>query len=52
MNGNKSETSKGYRSGRHHHQRNCGAQPGGADTPPAICCAWVDEFEQPVFAWK
>lgn len=35
-----------YRSGRQHHQRNCGAHPGAADVPPAICCAWVDEFDQ------
>lgn len=35
-----------YLSGRHHHQRNCGPRPGGADAPPAICCAWVDEFDQ------
>jgi len=35
-----------YRNGRQHFQRNCGARPGSADTPPAICCAWVDEFHQ------
>ena len=35
-----------YHNGRQHFQRNCGARPGGADTPPAICCAWVDEFHQ------
>lgn len=35
-----------YRNGRHHFQRNCGPRPGGADTPPAVCCAWVDEFHQ------
>ena len=35
-----------YRNGRHHFQRNCGARPGGADAPPAVCCAWVDEFAQ------
>lgn len=35
-----------YRNGRQHFQRNCGARPGGADTPPDICCAWVDEFHQ------
>ncbi len=35
-----------YRNGRQHHQRNCGARPGAADTPTAICCAWVDEFDQ------
>ncbi|MFZ2989295.1 type I-F CRISPR-associated helicase Cas3f, partial [Ideonella sp.] len=35
-----------YRNGRQHYQRNCGARPGAADAPPAICCAWVDEFEQ------
>jgi CRISPR-associated endonuclease/helicase Cas3 len=35
-----------YRNGRQHFQRNRGARPGGADTPPAVCCAWVDEFRQ------
>lgn len=35
-----------YRNGRQHYQRNCGARPGGADTPPAVCCVWVDEFDQ------
>ncbi|MBQ0959804.1 type I-F CRISPR-associated helicase Cas3 [Ideonella sp. 4Y11] len=35
-----------YRNGRHHFQRNCGAHPGGADIPPVVCCAWVDEFNQ------
>ena len=35
-----------YRNGRRHFQRNRGAQPGAADTPPPICCAWVDEFRQ------
>ena len=35
-----------YRNGRQHFQRNRGARPGAADTPPAICCAWVDEFKQ------
>lgn len=35
-----------YRNGRHHHQRNRGARPGGADTPPAVACAWIDEFHQ------
>jgi CRISPR-associated endonuclease/helicase Cas3 len=35
-----------YRNGRRHFQRNRGAQPGAADTPPSICCAWVDEFRQ------
>jgi CRISPR-associated endonuclease/helicase Cas3 len=35
-----------YRNGRQHFQRNCGARLGGADTPPAICCAWADEFHQ------
>ena len=35
-----------YRNGRQHFQRNCGARPGGADTPPVVCCAWVDEFHQ------
>ncbi|MBH2019386.1 MAG: type I-F CRISPR-associated helicase Cas3 [Burkholderiales bacterium] len=35
-----------YRNGRHHFQRNRGNQPGAADRPPAVCCAWVDEFSQ------
>lgn len=35
-----------YRNGRQHHQRNCGARPGAADAPLAVCCAWVDEFNQ------
>jgi CRISPR-associated endonuclease/helicase Cas3 len=35
-----------YRNGRHHYQSNCGAYPGGSDAPPAVCCAWVDEFDQ------
>lgn len=35
-----------YRNGRHHFNRNCGARPSGADTPPVICCAWIDEFDQ------
>jgi CRISPR-associated endonuclease/helicase Cas3 len=35
-----------YRNGRHHFQRNCGARPSGTDSPPAVCCAWVDEFHQ------
>ncbi len=35
-----------YRNGRHHFQRNCGARPSGTDAPPAVCCAWVDEFHQ------
>ncbi|GAA0764564.1 type I-F CRISPR-associated helicase Cas3f [Ideonella azotifigens] len=35
-----------YRNGRQHYQRNCSARPGGAETPPAVCCAWVDEFNQ------
>lgn len=35
-----------YRNGRHHYQRNCGTRPSGADAPPAVCCAWVDEFHQ------
>jgi len=39
-----------YRNGRQHFQRNRGARPGAADAPPAICCAWVDEFHQPVQA--
>jgi CRISPR-associated endonuclease/helicase Cas3 len=35
-----------YRNGRHHFQRNCGARPSGIEAPPAVCCAWVDEFHQ------
>lgn len=35
-----------YRNGRTHFQRNRSARPGGADTPPDICCMWVDEFRQ------
>jgi CRISPR-associated endonuclease/helicase Cas3 len=35
-----------YRNGRQHHNANCGARPGGADIPPAVCCAWIDEFHQ------
>lgn len=35
-----------YRNGRQHFQRNRGARPSAADAPPAICCAWVDEFRQ------
>jgi CRISPR-associated endonuclease/helicase Cas3 len=35
-----------YRNGRHHYQRNCSVRPGGVDTPPTVCCAWVDEFHQ------
>lgn len=35
-----------YRNGRHHFQRNCSSRPGGADNPPVVCCAWVDEFDQ------
>ena len=35
-----------YRNGRQHFQRNRGTRPSGADTPPAICCAWVDEFQR------
>jgi CRISPR-associated endonuclease/helicase Cas3 len=35
-----------YRNGRYHFQRNCSARPGGANTPPVVCCAWVDEFNQ------
>ena len=35
-----------YRNGRQHFQRNRSARPGGADTPPSICCAWVDEFRR------
>ncbi|TCT20158.1 type I-F CRISPR-associated helicase Cas3f [Thiobaca trueperi] len=37
-----------YRNGRQHFQRNRAARPSGAETPPAICCAWVDEFHQQV----
>ncbi|WP_338115181.1 type I-F CRISPR-associated helicase Cas3f [Thiocapsa imhoffii] len=35
-----------YRNGRQHFQRNRAARPSGAERPPAICCAWVDEFHQ------
>lgn len=35
-----------YRHGRHHYQRNCSPRPGDAEAPPAVCCAWVDEFHQ------
>jgi len=35
-----------YRNGRQHFQHNCGARPSGAETPPVVCCAWVDEFHQ------
>ena len=35
-----------YRNGRHHFQRNCGTIPGNADTPPVVCCAWLDELHQ------
>ncbi len=35
-----------YRNGRQHYQRNCAERPGGADAPPAVCCAWLDEFHQ------
>lgn len=34
-----------YRNGRQHFQRNRGARPGDS-SPPAICCAWIDEFHQ------
>ncbi|NEX23058.1 type I-F CRISPR-associated helicase Cas3 [Thiorhodococcus mannitoliphagus] len=37
-----------YRSGRQHFQRNRTARPGGAERPPGICCAWVDELHQQV----
>ncbi|MEY6431050.1 type I-F CRISPR-associated helicase Cas3f [Thioalkalicoccus limnaeus] len=37
-----------YRNGRHHFQRNRGAEPGRFESPPAVCCAWFDEFEQQV----
>ena len=33
-----------YRNGRQHFQRNCGARPTAEAS--AICCAWVDEFDQ------
>lgn len=34
-----------YRAGRQHYQRNRGLRPNGDNAaPPAICCAWVDEF--------
>lgn len=35
-----------YRNGRQHFLRNRGARPLAAETLPAICCAWVDEFHQ------
>lgn len=35
-----------YRNGRQHFQHNRGARAGGADTPPDVCCAWFDEFNQ------
>ena len=35
-----------YADGRQHFQRNRGDRPGGADTPLATCCAWIDEFDQ------
>lgn len=35
-----------YRNGRHHFQRNCGTRPDSADSPPVVCCAWVDELHQ------
>ncbi|MQY51289.1 type I-F CRISPR-associated helicase Cas3f [Rhodocyclus gracilis] len=35
-----------YRNGRQHFQRNRGSRPGSAEAPPAICCAWIDEFHQ------
>ncbi|MEX8519851.1 MAG: type I-F CRISPR-associated helicase Cas3f [Leptothrix sp. (in: b-proteobacteria)] len=35
-----------YRNGRQHFQRNRGELPGASDRPPAICCAWIDEFHQ------
>jgi CRISPR-associated endonuclease/helicase Cas3 len=35
-----------YRNGRAHFQRNRSDRPGGAEAPPNICCAWVDEFKQ------
>ncbi|MTW22907.1 hypothetical protein [Allochromatium palmeri] len=35
-----------YRNGRQHFQLNRAARPTGAETPPAICCAWMDEFHQ------
>lgn len=35
-----------YRNGRQNFQRNCGAHPEAARSPPAVCCAWVDEFDQ------
>lgn len=37
-----------YSNGRHHFQRNRAARPSAAERPPAICCAWVDEFHQQV----
>ena len=35
-----------YAQGRRHFQHNRGERPGAADSPPAVCCAWVDEFDQ------
>lgn len=35
-----------YRNGRQHFQRNRGHRPGAGAAPPAICCAWIDEFGQ------
>ncbi len=35
-----------YASGRQYFQRNRGERPGAADLPPAVCCAWIDEFDQ------
>ncbi|MFD2111812.1 type I-F CRISPR-associated helicase Cas3f [Thiorhodococcus fuscus] len=35
-----------YRNGRRHFQRNRGARPGAAETPPEIGCLWIDEFDQ------
>jgi CRISPR-associated endonuclease/helicase Cas3 len=35
-----------YRNGRHHFQRNCSTRPGSSDTPPVVCCAWLDELHQ------
>jgi len=35
-----------YRAGRMHFQANRGELPGATGTPPQICCAWIDEFNE------
>ena len=35
-----------YASGRQYFQLNRGERPSAADSPPAVCCAWIDEFDQ------